>query len=182
MRDRSHSHSNTTTVEIIGMSRNERHTSTIYGIGIDVPGGLGGGRVAKGGNSSSSSVGRSYPLKIVLGVEESVPSSRSSPNTFRDRYPGLRLILDSGSILRIRTGRGGRACKERATRRNDACRAGHVTRYGDDCSCSRELRAAFRENLGRDPKSTNHQNNLMIKQPQHGVLNRHRSAAKLYVK
>ena len=133
--------------------------------------------MAKGGNSSSSSVRHSYPLKIVLGVEETVPSSCSSPNTFKDSVATIAMVTpvsDSFSIpendsciLRIRTARGhGHACtvcieknehprgeegeraRSRATRRNDACRAGHVTRYGGDCSCLRELRAALRENLG----------------------------------
>jgi hypothetical protein len=52
--------------------------------------------VERGGNLSSCSVGRSYPLKVVLGVEieeEMDPSSRSSSNTFRDSVATVAMVI-----------------------------------------------------------------------------------------
>ena len=69
-------------------------------IGVNVPRGPGGGEVAKGDNLSSSSVGRSCPLKVVLGVEseeEMVLSSCSSPNPnlFRDSVATVAMVTSA---------------------------------------------------------------------------------------
>ena len=61
--------------------------------------GLGAGvAVEGGGNLSSSSVGRSYPLKAVLDFEneeEMAPSSCSAPNMFRDSVATVAMVTSA---------------------------------------------------------------------------------------
>ena len=63
----------------------------VLGTGVAVEG---------GGNSCCSSVGRSYPLKIVLDVgieEEMVSPSRSAPNTFGDSVATLVMVTSASA-------------------------------------------------------------------------------------